>query len=433
LRGWAVPAALAAAVAAAYATALTGSFQFDDWTVVVQDPRVQGLSAWWDALPGIRPLLKLTYAAGHALGSGPVGFHAFNVMVHALNAVIVYTLFAVRGRAAAAIAALIFALVPIQTEGVTYVSGRSTSLAALFALSSLLAWTKGRTAILSPALFAASLMVKEFTIVVPAAVALWEVTGGDRRGWWRAMLGHAVVVAVAVAAALASPTYRHLFATSLATRPIAANLATQAEVVPYLARQIVRPDLLNADPALPAAAGFAPASIAAAAFIVALAAAALASVRRHPVPALGVLWFLLWLAPTNSLLPRLDVVNDRQAYVAMIGPAWIAGSAIAGLARTRARVIAAAVAIAIVLGTATIRRNEVYRSEIAFWEDVTRKAPHNARAFNNLGYAYALEKRDGDAAAALRRALEIDPGYVRAAVNLRLLREGALGGGTVRP
>ena len=36
--------------------------------------------------------------------------------------------------------------------------------------------------------------------------------------------------------------------------------------------------------------------------------------------AFSVLWFFLWLAPTNSFIPRLDVANDRQLYVALIGP-----------------------------------------------------------------------------------------------------------------
>jgi Flp pilus assembly protein TadD len=56
---------------------------------------------------------------------------------------------------------------------------------------------------------------------------------------------------------------------------------------------------------------------------------------------------------------------------------------------------------------------------------VVRKAPHGARAHGNLGFSLAARCRIPEAEAALLRALELDPGYVRAAVNLRLLREGA--------
>jgi hypothetical protein len=83
---------LLAAIAAAYANALGASFQFDDWEVIVRDPRVQGLAAWWDSMPGMRPLLKLSYALNHASGLGVVGFHAVNVGIHAIVALLVMTL-----------------------------------------------------------------------------------------------------------------------------------------------------------------------------------------------------------------------------------------------------------------------------------------------------------------------------------------------------
>jgi hypothetical protein len=51
-------------------------------------------------------------------------------------------------------------------------------------------------------------------------------------------------------------------------------------------------------------------------------------------------------------------------------------------------VCAGMAAILAVLACFTISRNQVYRSEIALWEDTARKSPHKPRAFNNLGYAY---------------------------------------------
>ena len=56
-----------AAIGAFYFNALGASFQFDDWNVIVKDSRVQSLAAWWHSMPGIRPLLKLTYAVNHCL------------------------------------------------------------------------------------------------------------------------------------------------------------------------------------------------------------------------------------------------------------------------------------------------------------------------------------------------------------------------------
>ena len=77
-------------------------------------------------------------------------------------------------------------------------------------------------------------------------------------------------------------------------------------------------------------------------------------------------------------------------------------------------------------GWQTLARNEVYRDEIAFWRDVTTKSPANARAFNNLGYAYQLAGRHDEARAAYRHALALAPAQVQARWNLEALPpEGA--------
>jgi Flp pilus assembly protein TadD len=63
----------------------------------------------------------------------------------------------------------------------------------------------------------------------------------------------------------------------------------------------------------------------------------------------------------------------------------------------------------------------VYKSEIALWEDTAGKSPQNPRAYNNLGYAYALKGRKADARDAYRHALEIDPAFEHARNNLKML------------
>ena len=71
---------------------LTASFQFDDWNVIVDEPRVHSLAAWWHSMPGIRPLLKLSYALNFAASEEAAGFRIVNMLIHALNATLVYWL-----------------------------------------------------------------------------------------------------------------------------------------------------------------------------------------------------------------------------------------------------------------------------------------------------------------------------------------------------
>ena len=163
-------AGLCAVVLLVYANALSASFQFDDFNVIVNNPRVHGLAAWWRELPSIRPLLKLSYALNWMASPQARGFHAFNIGIHTLNTVLVWAWAALCLRQlhperaiprwAPIAVALLFALHPAATEAVTYVSGRSLSLMASFYLASLLAHAIGReqarpglSLLLSPLLF----------------------------------------------------------------------------------------------------------------------------------------------------------------------------------------------------------------------------------------------------------------------------------------
>lgn len=436
------PAILCVAVLLAYFNALGAEFQFDDFNVIVDNPAVHSLRAWADSMPGIRPLLKYSYALNWTLDASPFGFHLFNVVVHAINAVLVYRLLrecSPEPRAGLAwaplIGALMFALHPVQTEAVTYVSGRSTSLMAMFYLASLLAWLRagrgesglaGR--VLSAALFGLALLVKETAVTLPVALLLLDICAGrgqdDLRERILHLRWHALVLAFALGLMLASPTYRGLLAVSLSARGVVDNLLTQAHAVCYLAAQLVLPWRMNADPDLSVAAGMSVPLLIESVAILAIAVMALRGLRPRAWLAFAALWFLLHLLPTNSLLPRLDVANDRQLYLASIGVFFAVGLAVEKLVQRIAKpgaFAAVASAALLVLGIATFQRNQVYASPIAFWEDALAKSPAKARVANNLGYAYQQAGRYAEAKLAYRQAIESDPDYWRARINLEAL------------
>ncbi len=453
----------------AHATAFAGTFQFDDWKVVVDERRVSSLGAWWSSMPGIRPLLKLSFALNHASGWGLAGFHAVNVALHGLNALLVYRLLRrLRWRAdgcearpgeawpaggggdlapagpdpAALLGALLFALHPVQTEAVVYVSGRSSSLAAALALASMLAWLAGRdrgqrwlTHAVSPLLMACSLGAKETAVVLPAALLLLEAADRRRPFSWRAALSatavHWALLAAGLALFAAAPSYRHMAEHALTLRGPLENAAVQLSAVAWLAGQLLRPDALVADPVL---APPWPVAALAMATVVALGLAwswralrgSAGPPGREVAAALALPWFLLWLAPSGWWLPRPEPANDRQLYLALVGPAWWAASWLASAGpRRRWRLVLAALLLA-GLGALTAGRNLVYRDEVTFWVNVARRAPGNPRAYGNLGFALARCGRGAEAEAALSEAIALDPGYLRAGVNLRLLREGLL-------
>jgi len=434
---------LFAAITAAYVNSLGGPFQFDDYSVIVNNSSVHSFSAWL-ADGGIRPVLKLSYMLNWVSGLGAVGFHLVNVGIHAANTFLVYRLCCLlaSGRESAecrggsnflAVAvALAFALHPVQTEAVTYVSGRSTSLMAMFYLGSLVTYQKGRKTgsavyvhLVSPMLFALALMTKEIAVTLPFALLLLEMVM-DRRDQPRLSMsahqaGHWMLLLAALIALALHSGYARLIEVSFETRSGSENLANQANAIIYLLRQLLWPVHLSIDPELPSGGLWTSGAVAKAAFLGALAAMGIVLARRRSVVGFAILWFFIHLAPTNSIVPRLDVVNDRQLYLAGLGfylATAVGLQRLLASERQRRWAHLAAGAAALALIAMTAMRNRDYRSEVALWESAVQSAPAKARPRHNLGCAYALAARYEDAQRQLQTALHLNPDYALARKNL---------------
>jgi tetratricopeptide (TPR) repeat protein len=410
------PAFVVAALAfAAYLPSLAGVFHFDDYNVIVKYPTVHS----WGALieragGGVRPLLKASYTLNWTLGGG---FHLLNIALHAMNAALLFLLGSrlFGDRRAALIAALLFALHPAATEAVTYISGRSSSLMAAFYLGAMLAYLHGHR-FLSALLFILAVATRETAVTLPAALLLCEVCRGTawreiaRRQWphWALLLAGAVFL-------LFNQRYFDLVAYGYGERSLADNLLTQVGGVSYLALRLVSLHGYNIDPALPTLTEWTPVLAFQALLLLSLFILGLANLRARPWIAFGVLWFFLQLAPTNSIVPRLDVANDRQLYLA----SW--GLFLALCIQVRTTPLWAIVA-ALFAVTSVLRQLD-YRSEIVLWESSVALAPWNARGHNNLGYAYQLAGRVGDARREYQAALLFDPRHQKAWFNLHFLKE----------
>jgi hypothetical protein len=427
-----------------YLPALGASFQFDDFQVVLGDARVATLAAWWDAMPGMRALVKLSFALNHAAGGHVELFRATNLALHAVNASLVFLLARVLARrlrtadepgawVVAAVTALVFALHPVQTESVTYIAGRSNVLATLFCLLALLAWLRAREPRASrwwwlpiAPCYVAALASKETAAVLPLAMLLCLAV--EKRPAAREFIAPVLLCALCVGLFIAAwphLPYDYLVRTSLQTHAPLENLVVQSQGVTWLVEQLLRWDLLNADPMLqPVTTWTLPVLLQAAVLLTAVLVGLL-SLRRWPAVAFGLLWFFLWLAPTNSLLARLDVANDRQLYCALLGPAWLLGH---GVARLQRQAWIAVLLLAVLLALGSASRNRVYATEVTFWEDVVAKSPHNIRAWNNLGMAEAVACHADAAKLAFGEALHRNSRDLQADINLALLERGELPG-----
>jgi tetratricopeptide (TPR) repeat protein len=234
---------------------------------------------------------------------------------------------------------------------------------------------------------------------------------------------HAFVLTIALCAFFASPTYRSFLDISLSTRGIADNLLTQVNAMGYLSAQLVLPWRMNIDPDLPVVTGMSISLLFGMATIGAIVWIGWRNRCERPWLAFAILWFFLHLLPTNSIIARLDVANDRQLYLAAIGPFFAIGIAVEALVRGNARgwAWAATGLVLLALAVATVQRNQDYGSAIALWESTLKKSPHKARVANNLGYAFQQAGRIEEARLAYQQAIDLDPDYWRARINLEAL------------
>ena len=433
---------LVSAVVIAYLNAFHGAFQYDDFRVIVDNPAVHSGSAWLGSLGGIRPLLKASYLLNWAVGTSPFGFHVVNVALHTLNALLLYTIllrFPAQGEdlkvqkiqeRAAFFTALLWALHPVQTEAVTYICGRSVSLMATFYLGSVLAYIHGRERgsrahqwLLSPLLFLLAFLTKETALTLPAALALWEFTARwDRKHRYSASAVHwALLAGMAVFLAL-NADYARLLTHGFQTRGWLDNLRSQIHAVAWLITSLSWPAHQNIDPLLPLMHRWSWSLACEAALLLGLLAAGLGNLRRRRWFAFGILWGFLQFLPTNSLVPRLDLANERQLYLASQGFIFVVCMgllhAFEGWPHKLRWLQIGFATLAVGLGLLTMIRNQDYRSETTLWESSVRADPDNPRAFNNLGTAYSLAGDNGKAALAYREALRLRPDYPLARKNL---------------
>ena len=410
--------AVAAAAVLAYLPSLGGVFQFDDYNVIVHYPTVHSWGALFErAGLGVRPLLKASYTFNWTLGGG---FSLLNIALHAMNAALLFLigeqLF--RDRRAALIAALLFALHPAATEAVTYISGRSSSLMAVFYLGAMLAYLRGAHWSISTLLFVFALATRETAVTLPAALLLCELCREERPAWreilrrqwphWALLLAGAVFL-------LFNQRYFDLVAYGYGERSLADNLLSQVGGVSYLVLRLISLHGYNIDPALPTLTEWTPALAFQASLLFLLLILGIANLRARPWIAFGVLWFFLQLAPTNSIVPRLDVANDRQLYLA----SW--GLFLALCVQLRNLPRFAAGAVLVLFAATSVARQLDYWSEIALWESSVALAPWNSRGHNNLGFAYQVAGRMEDARREYRAALLFDPGHAKARLNLMFL------------
>lgn len=408
----------------AYGPALHGPFVLDDLGLPYYNPRfeTERFASW---ISGVRPLLMLSFWGNFQLsGRDTFWYHVVNVLLHLLNGGLVY--FIVRrilGRReqdttrrdlASAAAALLFLLHPVQTESVAYIASRSETLSGVFFLAAFalflyrgpgeLRWRRSLAILV---LFACALATKEHTVVLPVLLVLTEVwwfspnpLTAIRRDWrlYLPMLAGAVV-----SAALILRILKHSTSAGLSIAGVGDSLSyffTECRVFLLYVKLYLFPvgQTIDYDTRW-SRSPFEAGTLIGAAVIAALIFIAWHWRRRYPVSTYGLAVFLLLLAPTSSIVALKDPVAEHRLYLPLLGLVLISADVLLRWVRGRTQVAAVAIAGALILlaSVATYRRNLLWGSEAALWQDAVDKAPNKQRGYEHLVHGLVQQRRCAEA------------------------------------
>ncbi len=481
-RTWFSILLLFVATFAAYAPALRNSFVWDDTALVLRDPLIRSWRLAPDAFREFlfldatasnfyRPLQRLTYTADYALWgiardagektgapeagdqadmaaiqrAAQPGWHFTSVFVHALAAVALWFLLRawIGGYVWPMLGALAWAVHPLHTSAVTYVSGRADPLAALFAFSALAlvvrahkngGLTKGdRPAawcVMGAGLCAfAALLSKESGVAALSLWLVWLLTKArrDTRAW----LAWAACAVIVLGGYLAlrstadrTPVPPSKEATPWAVRPILAARAlaeyTALFVAPHslhMERDVSTRSMGDGETTLRWARWREAQTLAG--FLIALGLVLWArwAIRRAPDAAVALACFVATWLPVSNFISLNATVAEHWLYV----PSAFLIAAIAFTFRDRSTprvAIGIAASWMIFLAVQTARQQDYWLDQRTFVSETAARAGCGVRMLVNLGQIAAADGQDQKALALYHEALKMEPALAVAHFNV---------------
>ena len=465
--GWIAPALVALVTFAAFLPALRAGFvTWDDNRNFLDNPAYRGLGSaqlrWmWTTfhMGHYVPLTWMTLGLDYELwGMNAAGYHLQNVLLHCVNAVLVYVLarrlLSLTGWGddssavlSAPAAALLFAIHPLRVESVAWITERRDMLSLLFCLSSVLCYLayardgSRRHYLASLALFACALLSKATAISLPAVLLVLDVYPLRRLG---AGVGFNSPAARRVYRELSPFALLSLGAAALsivalappAQLPVGAKLAVSAYGVAFYLWKTVAPTGLAPLYEMPKHLN--PIAVRyVVACVVALAVCGIAWAVRRRWPGATAAWtiFVIMLLPLLGVVQNgPQIVADRYTYHAAPALAILAGAA---LGRWRVPLLARTAAVAVlvaVLAVSTWRQTGVWHDSERLWARVLSVDSTSSIAQIAMGDLLAAENRVEEAADHYARGVALDPTFAIGFNNLGvvLAKQGKLTEATER-
>ncbi len=435
---------------------------------------------------GSRYVGFLTFAFNYYLGGlNTFGYHIFNLFIHILNAFLIYYFVLLTYRTqfyliqnnesrterdysnylSAVFASLLFISHPVQTQAVTYIVQRFTSLAAFFYLLAMVMYIKARLGyqintvqkqnskeklkyvtyyLLSVTSAVLAMKTKEIAFTLPFMIIFYEYSFLNRsfspdtlkynikRCMFQAPFLLTLLIIPLNIIESDKPVgdiIGELRDKSQETDEISRSsyLITQFRVIITYVRLMILPIRQNLDYDYPIYHSILNPEvlISLLSILIMIFIAVYLFYRSRNtdnifrLTAFGIFWFFVTLSVESSIIPIRDVINEHRLYLPGIG--LIIAFATSFLYCFRfmhekmklpLHIKYTLMAVMIIsLASAGYQRNSVWKNEISLWEDTVQKSSGKARVYINLGVAYGEAGMHDKAIKNYMRALELDSKY----------------------
>jgi len=449
---------LAIVIFAIYSQVFNGEFVLDDYSSIVHNESIKSTDIK-QFFNQSRPLGRYSFALNYSIhGFEPFGYHLVNIILHVLNSILVFflvqALFATPKMAKSRLAehsvsiafftALIFAVHPVQTQAVSYITQRLESLSSTFFLAALICYVRASLKIHSGKVnsisivyalgfvvfFVISLFTKESMMTLIAVVPVTEFlffTYDRKKALFFGATGIlTLLIFLGVFSYLydAGDIYQRISGDTFIekidsitreTDEISRTdyALTQINVVRKYISLLFIPVNQNLDYAYPVFTSlFNTATIISLILIIAFIVLAVFVSGKHRMALYGILFFLITLIPTSSFFPIRDVINEHRIYLSSVGfiltfvvcyqivtiylvnsgAVKKIGKLSSSLQRAVSRIgykdVIVLFVLSNILAFGTFKRNFAWVSEENMWKDVIVKSPRNWRAHANLSEVY---------------------------------------------
>lgn len=436
-----------------YLNTIYSPFHYDDFGVAIKSDLIEpDLSYFWEKTTGVflhRLFLLYSFALNYHWGNGSVAsYHIINIIFHILNSLLIYFILKniirhnlsfsekigpldkkTQLKSFPFLSSLIFAVHPMNTETVTYISSRSSGMVTFFFLLSLYFFihgtsltyltkkTNNKIAYLYYALsllgFLIGLGTKETIVSLPAIIILYLYYFVNREKTLSKFIvkfkWHFIAVFIPAIAYLA---YRKASTGSIFLAQTDDGIRlygryyyfiTQLKIsVFYYLKLFIFPINLNVYPMMTVSTSMFDLLIFMSflTIVCLLTFAVIVSWRnqafvKNKLISFAILWYFITLLPSSSFIPLNDLISEHRVYLPSIGCSILFGIVLTGFRSSlygRIKFIPyknLLVALVLLLfSLLTVQRNTVWKSGYSLWKDSALKTPNYAKPHLGLGREY---------------------------------------------